>query len=133
GRRLGDALNVDAPARQLGGETGILPFAANCQRELVVGHDDSRRAACLRLVVEEHGAHTRRAQCLRDEVRLRSAPLDNVDLLAVELLDDALDANAAHANTRPDGVRAGLQRGDGDLRARAGFAGDALNLDRAVV
>ena len=60
-------------------------------------------------------------------------PRDDVDLLAAELGDDGLDARAALADGGADRVEAFLARGDGDLRAAAGLAGDRLDLDRAAV
>ena len=60
-------------------------------------------------------------------------PRDDVDLLAGQLGDDGLDARAALADGRADRVEPLLARGDGDLRAAAGLAGDGLDLDRAAV
>ena len=51
-------------------------------------------------------------------------PLDDVDLLAVELVDDVLDTDAAEADAGADGVDALLEGVDGDLGAEAGLAGD---------
>src|SRR5215207_6855447 len=81
--RLG--ADVDAPAGEAGGEPGVLALAADRQRELVVGHDDGR---LLVLVVDEHLAHTRRAQRLRDEAGGLVVVGDDVDLLAAQLGDD---------------------------------------------
>ena len=61
------------------------------------------------------------------------APRDDVDLLAGQLGDDRLDARAALADGRADRVEPVLARGDRDLRAAAGLAGDRLDLDRAAV
>ena len=66
-----------------------------------------------------------------DELSRVGRPLDDVDLLAVELVDDVLDAYPAHANTGADGVDLLLPRGDGDLGTEARLAGDLHDLDRA--
>ena len=60
-------------------------------------------------------------------------PRDDVDLLALQLVDHRLDAAAAHADAGADRVDRGIARDDGDLGAAAGIAGDRLHLDDAVV
>lgn len=46
-------LNVDASARELGREARILPFLADSERELEVGHE---RTNCLRTAIQHEGA-----------------------------------------------------------------------------
>ena len=60
-------------------------------------------------------------------------PRNDVDLLALELVDHRLDAAAAHADAGADRIDRGIARDDGDLGAAAGIAGDRLHLDDAVV
>src|SRR5439155_1041027 len=60
-------------------------------------------------------------------------PRDDVDLLATELGDDRLDARPTLADRGTDRVETLLARRDGDLRPRAGLAGDRLDLDGAAV
>ena len=57
---------------------------------------------------------------------------DDVDALAVQLVHDVLDADAAHADARADRVDALLPRVHRDLRAIAGLARDRLDLDDAA-
>ncbi len=64
GGELGLRADVNAPAGQAGGETGVLSFASDRQRELVVGHD---HGGLLGLVVDEHLAHTGGRERLGDE------------------------------------------------------------------
>src|SRR5579875_3950021 len=45
------ALDVDSPAREPRGQAGVLPFLADCQRELVIAHDHRSGP---RLLVEPH-------------------------------------------------------------------------------
>ena len=60
-------------------------------------------------------------------------PRDDVDLLALQLADDRLDAAAAHADAGADRVDAAVARDDRDLGAAAGVARHRLDLDDAVV
>ena len=93
------------------------------------GHDDGR---LLGLVVEVDLAHARRRERLRDEAGGLGVPRDDVDLLAAELGDDHAHARAARPDARADRVDALGVRLDGDLRAVAGLAGDAADVDEAV-
>ncbi len=132
-RRLGQILDVDAPAGQLGRQTGVLTLAADGQRKLVVGHNDHGRLALFGVLLQKDVGDTRRAEGLGDEDALVGVPFDDVDLLVVEFADDALNTHAAHADAGPHGVHAVLQGLDGDLGALARLAGDALDLHLAVV
>src|SRR4051812_40612794 len=129
---LGDlGLRADAapPAREAGGEPGVLALAPDRQRELVVG-DDHRRL--LVGVVHEHLAHARRAERLRHEAGGLVVVGDDVDLLAAQLGDDHAHARAARPDAGADRVDPVGVRDDGDLRAVAGLAGDAGDLHQAV-
>ena len=66
-----------------------------------------------------------------DELRRVRRPLDDVDLLAVELVDDVLDAHAAHSDAGADRIDLLLPRGHGDLGAETRLASDLHDLDRA--
>ena len=74
-----------------------------------------------------------RRQGIGDEDRRVVVPRDDVDLLAAQLRDDGLDPCAALAHRGADRIEPFLARRDGDLRSAARFAGDGLDLDRAVV
>ena len=88
--------------------------------------------ASLAVVVEVDLAHARRRERLRDEAGRLGVPRDDVDLLAAELGDDHAHARAARADAGADRVDALGVRLDGDLRAVAGLARDAADLDEAV-
>src|SRR4029079_6306869 len=60
-------------------------------------------------------------------------PRDDVDLFALQLADDRLDAAAAHADAGADRVDAAVARDDRDLGAAAGIARHRLDLDDSVV
>src|SRR5574341_369651 len=130
---FGDALDVDSPASQFGSEPCILAFPANSQRELVVRHDHNSCAALVGVIIEKYCTHAGWAEGLRDKDRLIRAPLDDIDFLAVELLDNALNTHTAHADARANRVRTLLNGRHCHLRSCARLAGDALNLNRAIV
>ena len=126
---LGVADDVDLPAGQAVREAGVHALLADRERELVVGDDDRRLLA---VVVEVDLAHARRRESLGDEPGRLGVPRDDVDLLAAQLGDDHAHARAARADTGADRVDALGVRLDGDLRAVAGLARDAADLDETV-
>src|SRR5262245_18411024 len=60
-------------------------------------------------------------------------PHDDDALDGAEFLDDVLDAAAANADAGTHAVHPGVDAADGYLGAIAGLAGDALDLDGAVL
>src|SRR5215210_4373077 len=100
---LGLGADVDAPAREAGGEPGVLALAPDRQRELVVG-DDHRRL--LVGVVDEHLAHAGGAERLGDEAGGLVVVGDDVDLLAAQLGDHHAHPRAAGTDAGADGVHA---------------------------
>ena len=110
--RFGLATDVHAPARQLGGQAGVLPLLADGQRQGVVGHD---HLGLFRLVIQDDALHLGRAEGVGDERLLVLRPGHHVDLFAVQLVDDVLDAHTAHADARAHRVDPRLQRGHGHL------------------
>jgi hypothetical protein len=133
--RLGNALDVDMPQGQARCEAGVLSLAPDRQRELIIGYDDRGGfgVLALRLRNRVHRQDLGRAEGLGDEDRGIGVPLDDIDLLILELIDNELDARSALANTGPHRVNPGLQRGDRDLRARARLTGDRLDLNLALL
>src|SRR5262249_58520470 len=124
-----DAVDLDVPAGEPGGEPDVLSLAADGQRELVVRDDHARD---LLLPVELQAGELRRAQRVGDQVLVGLAPADDVDLLAVELVRDGLDAGAADADAGADAVHALVVAVHGDLGAVARLARDAADLDHAL-
>ena len=129
GQDLGHALDVNAPAGQLRRQPSVLPLPPDGQGELVVRHDDGGGSPFL----QEDGEHAGRAQGVGDEDGRLGVPLDDVNLLASQLVDDGLNADAPHAHAGAHRVHAGLVSGHGDLGAGAGLPGDGLDLHGAVV
>src|SRR5690606_25402826 len=74
-----------------------------------------------------------RLQRVDDEGSRILGPGDDVDLLALQFADHGLDARTAHADAGADRVDRAVVGDDGDLGARAGIAGDRLELDDTVV
>ena len=122
--------DVDLQAGQLCGETRVLPLFSDGKGELALRHDGGRS---LFLLFDLHLHHERRAERVLDEPRRVAAPLDHVDLLAVQFVHDVLNANPAQADARTDGVDTLLPGKDCHLAAGTGLAGDADDLDRPVV
>src|SRR5437899_678526 len=60
--------------------------------------------------------------CVDDEGRQVLTPRDDVDLLALQLLDDRLNAAALHADTGADRIDRAVVADDADLGAAAGVA-----------
>ena len=124
------ALDVDAPAQQLRGQTHVLPLLADGERELrVVDHHFHVLAGAV-----DHGyaRDLRGAQRVRREDHGIVAKFDNVDLLAAQLTNDRLHAHALHAHAGADAVDVTVAARYGDLSALAGFARAALD-DHGVV
>ena len=124
------AANVHPPTGELGGQAGVLALFADGQRELPLGHDGHCR---LVLLVDVDAQDLRRAEGARDQAGSVLVPLNDVDLLAVQLVYDVLYADAAQAHTGPDGVDAFLFSPHGDLASRAGLPRDRYDLNGAVV
>ena len=122
--------DVDIPAGELRGEAHVLAAAADGERQLLVGN---HHLDALGILVEDDLGDLGRLQRVDDEGGGVLRPRDDVDLLALQLVDHRLDAGAAHADAGADRVDRGIARDDGDLGARAGIAGDRLHLDDAVV
>src|SRR5690606_9214184 len=122
--------DVDVPTRELRGEPHILAAAADRQRQLALRHD---HLDAVRILVEDNLRHLGRRQGVDDELRSVGPPLDDVDLLALQLVHDGLHTLATHADAGADGVDRAVLGDDGDLGARARITGHGLDLDDAVV
>ena len=86
---LGFGQDVDVPAGQLRGEAHVLPAPADRQRKLIVGNDDLDAG---RILVEHDLHHLGRLQRVDDEGRGVRRPGNDVDLLALQFVDDRLHA-----------------------------------------
>ncbi len=87
----------------------------------------------LRVLVEHDLDDFGGLQRIDDEGRGVRRPGNDVDLLALQFVDDGLHARAAHADAGADRIDRGIPRDHRDLGARARIAGDRLDLDDAVI
>ena len=87
----------------------------------------------LGLLVEHDLGDLGRGQRVDDEARGVAGPRDDVDLLALQLVDHRLDAAAAHADAGADRIDRGILGAHRDLGAAAGIAGHRHDLDDAVI
>src|SRR5439155_21237404 len=116
--QLGLALDVDAPARQPGGQAGVLALLADRQGQLVVVDDDDRRP---RLLVQADVLDLGRLQRTHHELGGLLRERDDVHLLAPELVGHHADTGATGADASAHRVDVGVVRPDGDLGAVAGL------------
>ena len=108
----------------------ILALAADGERQLRVRHHD---LDALGVLVEHDLDHFGRRQRVDDEGRGVRRPLNDVDLLALQLVDHGLHAAAAHADAGADRIDGGVARHHRDLGAAAGIARHGFDGDDAVI
>src|SRR6185503_1359235 len=128
--RVGFGQDVDLRYGELACEADVLAAAADREAELIVGHHHLDPALFL---VDDDSADSRRLERVDDERRRVLAPRDDVDLLALELLDHRLDPAALHSDASADRVDRAVVADDPDLGAASGIAGGGLDLDDSVV
>ena len=122
--------DVDVQTGQLRCQTHVLTTTANRQRQLFFGNDDFDLAGFL---VQNNLGDFSRLKRVHKEGRLVFVPRDNVDLLALKLVHNGLNAAAAHTNAGPHRVDGAIIRDDSDFRARTGVTGNGFDLDDAVI
>ena len=121
--------DVNIIAGQMGAQAHILALVADSQAQLVVGHG---HAAALGLAGQQFDLDDLgRGQGRGDKLGDVLAPADDIDLLAVQLLDDLLDADAAGTDAGTDGIDIGVLAPDSQLGAGTGLTGDSLDLNGA--
>src|SRR5579875_196820 len=84
--RLG---HIDTPARELGGQAGVLSILPDSQRELTFCHRDQRGMIGLAQLNFEWLDGTERVGDKDSRIR---TPLDNVNLLVVQFVNDIVNA-----------------------------------------
>src|SRR6185436_20616850 len=82
--------------------------------------------------VDDDRLHFGRRHRVDDELGRIVVPQHDVDTLAIQLVRYRLHARTAHADARADRIGTAVVRHDRDLRAVAGVAGGALDLDQAL-
>ena len=127
--RDGLRLDVNAESGQASRQPGILSLAANRQTQLHIRNGALGR---VRFAVDADGENLRRTERMLDESARIAIPLDHVDTLAVQFIDDVLNAHRTHPDAAPNRVNPLLPRPDGDLGAVSGLSSDAANLNHAA-
>ena len=122
--------DVDRRAGQLAGEADVLAAAADGEASWSSGTTTSIRLSSSSMTTRLTVAG---CSALTTKVARSSRPGDDVDLLALQLLDDRLDAAALHADAGADRVDRAVVADHADLGAAARIAGGGLDLDDAVV
>src|SRR6516165_6469071 len=125
---LGD--DVDVPAGELRSEPDILSAPADGKRKLLVGDDHFHALAVL---VEHDLSDFGGRQRVDHEVGGVRRPRDDVDLLALQLVDHGLHARTAHADAGADRINRRIPGNHRDFRARTRVARHCLHLHDAVV
>ena len=92
--------DIDVPARELRREPHVLAAPADGERQLLVRNDDLDAVGVL---VEHDLGDLGRRQRVDDEARRVGVPLDDVDLLALQLVDDRLHAAPRMPTQAPTG------------------------------
>ena len=124
------ALDVDMPAGQAGSQAGVLALLADGQGQLVVGDDDG---GVVGVLVNHHVADLGGRQGVGHIYGRVVVPLDDIDALVAQLLDDHPHPRAFGANAGTHRVEVVLPGMNGYLGAGAGLAGYRLYLHNAVV
>ena len=122
--------DVYFPAQQLGRQLDVLALTANGVGQLIVGHNDFQQVFVL---IHHDAGNSGRGQRV---ARVRGnvlAPDHNIDALAVQFLNDILNARAANAHAGAHRVHIAVAGEHGHLGPAARVAGNAHNLDNAVV
>src|SRR5699024_9000899 len=114
--------NVDTPSGQACGQTSVLSFFADRQRQLEVRHHDPGGLAIR--IGNRHVLDLGRRQRIGNEHRRIVTIIYDIDFLAAQLVHDVTHSLAHGADTRTLGVHAGQIRSDRDFAAVPGFAGD---------
>src|ERR1035437_5524761 len=123
-------LNVHLPTGQLGSQPGILPALTNGQGKLVFANHDPDPFAGF---IDFESFKLCRCQCVGDEIPDVRVPADDVHLLVVEFPHDVLDPLAAQSDAGTYRINLFVPGPDCQLGAKARFAGNALDLNRAVL
>ena len=124
-------LDVDAPVAEAIGEADIEPLLADRDGKLAVGDDG--QGEVLGLVEDVDVLDLGRREGVADEPLGVDLVLEDVDLLALELADDRLDAYPFEADAGAHGIDILAVGIDRDLRPVTGFAHDLEDVDGLVV
>ena len=99
--------DIDVPAGELRGEPHVLAAPADGERKLLIGDDDLDALAFL---VEHHLGDFGRRQRVDDKRGDIVRPRNDVDLLALKLVDHRLHPRAAHTDAGANRINRGIAR-----------------------
>jgi hypothetical protein len=106
--------DVDVEVGQLRGKAHVLTTTADGEAQLLIRHHDLDLAG---VFIENNLRHLGGLQRVHQEGRRILVPRDDVDLLALKLVDDRLHAGTAHTDAGADRVDGVVVGNHGDLRA----------------
>src|SRR4029077_2243583 len=122
--------NIDIPTGKLGRKPHVLAAPPDRQRKLALG---DHHLDAVGIFVQHHFGHFGRRQRIDDEGGSILVPLDDVDLLALQLADHRLHTLTAHADAGADRIDRGVFGNDGNFCPGAGISRHRLDLHDAIV
>ena len=122
--------DVDVQSGQLRGQAHVLAAPPDGQRQLLVRDDNGYPVGIL---VQNDLGDLGGLKRVDQEGRRVFVPRNDVDFLALQLVDDSLNAASAHTDASSDRVDRAVIGNNADLGARSGIAGNGLDLDDAVI
>jgi hypothetical protein len=127
---FGGVHDVDLPAGQVGRQAHVLAATANGDGQVFLVHHHVHGVLFL---VHHDGGHVGRCQRTNHELRRVFGPQHDVHTLASQFVGHGVHAGATHADAGADGVHALVVRQHGNLGARTGVTGAALDLQQALL
>ena len=103
---------------------------ADSKAQLLVRHDNLN---ALNIFIQHHFRHFGRGQRVNDKRGRILRPRNDVDLFALQFIDNRLHAAAAHAHASPDRINARVAGNHGNFCAAARVARDGANFDDAII
>src|SRR5690349_432519 len=128
--RVGFREDVDLRSGEMARQAYVLTAAADRKAELIVRNDDFDPALFL---IDDDAADRCRLEGVDDEGRKILAPRDDVDLFALQLLNDGLDTAALHADAGANRIDGAVVADHADFGAAARIACRGLDLNDSVV
>ena len=99
---------------------------------MMIRHYHDRSAIFFAFLVESNLLHARWTERFRNEPRRVLIPLNDVNLLALELVDDLANTRPSRANTRANRIDIVIVGGNCDLGPMSRFSRNGLDLDVTI-
>src|SRR6476661_7635426 len=129
---FGQRFNVNAPARQLCGETCILSVTPNRKAELIL-IDNHRRSTIAFHFRKIDATYPSGADGFGNINHGILIPLNNVNFLVVEFLDNRLNTDTFDPYTRADRINTSLGRHNGDFGTGTRLTCNRTDLNHTVI